>query len=125
MDPALERTLAVGGSIVITLFLVLVVSVIARSVRPAELRLLLLGIFVAVAALLYDVVAPRGVALGMGGPGGPEMRVSAAPSMLSEPTAILLRIGLILVLTGVTLTLWSRWSPAPALAPAEEVGHGK
>ena len=98
-------------TMVSSLFLVLViVFVLARS-KTLELRLILIGVFTAIAAAVQGnvsavIINPGNVAVSLGFSAGSLMKVAA-----------------ILILSGVTLAVLDRTGPVAAPEP-KEVSHG-
>lgn len=96
---------------IISLFLIFAIVLVLSRTRTLELRLILIGVFTAVAAAVQGNIAavdinPGNVAVSLGGSSGSLMKVA-----------------MILVLSGVTLVVLDRTGLTAASEP-KEVSHG-
>ncbi len=117
------------GYILVTIVLIglIFVTMIGQGGRLTETRLVLLGIYLAIASVLYSALPGLGGMSIEYGPNGPANSMTLGPMssalISTNPTGLLMRMAFVLMLTGIGLLVWSRLSAQVSAIPRKEPFH--
>ncbi len=106
-----DATPLIFTTIITSLFLVLLIILVLGRIKLLSLRLILIGVFMAIAAALQGNISAVSIDSG-------QVAVS-----LGLAASSLLKIATILVLSGVAFAVLERTEPAPTVG-TKEVSHG-